>query len=904
MSQKTDSVIKWVYAFDEKIENMNSLLGGKGAGLAEMTHIGLPVPPGFTVITKACKEFINNNYHIPDSIWQDILINIKKLELLTNKTYGDVNNPLLVSVRSGSVVSMPGMMDTVLNLGLNDQTVLGLSNSSGGEKFAYDSYRRFIQMYSKVVLEIASDKFESILDEIKLKNNYQSDSQLEFNDIQKIVNQFKEIVLTETGSDFPQDPYIQLKLAVEAVFLSWFSDRADEYRRINEISDSLGTAVNIVAMVFGNRDQNSGTGVAFTRNPSTGAKELFGEYLDIAQGEDVVAGIRTPKSISSLEESNKDLYNELVKISKILEDHYKDAQDMEFTVESNKLYMLQTRSAKRSALASVKISVDMVSEGLISKEESLNLIDPTRINELMLPKFSDEEEDLSLKCKAYIDSGLNASPGAAVGKIVFDPTEAVEMKNLGEKVILVRDETSPDDIHGMHASTGVLTAKGGATSHAAVVARGMGKPCITGCDSLHIDQQNKRCTIGNQTFQLYDIISIDGSSGEIFTGTMKTITPSPSDTKELSTILEWADSTRKLGIWANADTPEDASKAIELGAEGIGLCRTEHMFFGEERLPWVQQLIMSTSSISTNGNNQQNKYQESILKMLEFQIQDFYEILKVMDNKPVVIRLIDPPLHEFLPSYEKLIDQIYEEKMNNNQGELLDQLEDILAIVKDIKESNPMLGLRGCRLGILYPDIVAMQTKAILTAACQLIKEGNNPIPEIMIPLVGDYRELVVLKELLLQEASKVEEELQLKPSYKIGTMIELPRAAITADDIAKHAQFFSFGTNDLTQTTYGFSRDDAESKFLNEYQEKGILSTNPFKTLDEKGVGQLMKIAIEKGRLSNSDLELGICGEHGGDPKSILICHNLGLNYVSASPYRVPVARLAAAQATINSKN
>ncbi len=904
MSQKTDSVIKWVYAFDEKTENMNSLLGGKGAGLAEMTHIGLPVPPGFTVITKACKEFINNNYHIPDSIWQDILINIKKLELLTNKTYGDVNNPLLVSVRSGSVVSMPGMMDTVLNLGLNDQTVLGLSKSSGGEKFAYDSYRRFIQMYSKVVLEIASDKFESILDEIKLKNNYQSDSQLEFNDIQKIVNQFKEIVLAETGSDFPQDPYTQLKLAVEAVFLSWFSDRADEYRRINEISDSLGTAVNIVAMVFGNRDQNSGTGVAFTRNPSTGAKELFGEYLDIAQGEDVVAGIRTPKSISSLEESNKDLYSELVKISKILEGHYKDAQDMEFTVESNKLYMLQTRSAKRSALASVKISVDMVSEGLISKEESLNLIDPTRINELMLLKFSDEEEDLSLKCKAYIDSGLNASPGAAVGKIVFDPTEAVEMKNLGEKVILVRDETSPDDIHGMHASTGVLTAKGGATSHAAVVARGMGKPCITGCYSLHIDQQNKRCTIGNQTFQLYDIISIDGSSGEIFTGTMKTITPSPSDTKELSTILEWADSTRKLGIWANADTPEDASKAIELGAEGIGLCRTEHMFFGEERLPWVQQLIMSTSSISTNGNNQQNKYQESILKMLEFQIQDFYEILKVMDNKPVVIRLIDPPLHEFLPSYEKLIDQIYEEKMNNNQGELLDQLEDILAIVKDIKESNPMLGLRGCRLGILYPDIVAMQTKAILTAACQLIKEGNNPIPEIMIPLVGDYRELVVLKELLLQEASKVEEELQLKPSYKIGTMIELPRAAITADDIAKHAQFFSFGTNDLTQTTYGFSRDDAESKFLNEYQEKGILSTNPFKTLDEKGVGQLMKIAIEKGRLSNSDLELGICGEHGGDPKSILICHNLGLNYVSASPYRVPVARLAAAQATINSKN
>ena len=557
MSQKTDSVTKWVYAFDEKTENMNSLLGGKGAGLAEMTHIGLPVPPGFTVITKACKEFISNNYHIPEPIWQDVLINIKKLELLTNKTYGDIKNPLLVSVRSGSVVSMPGMMDTVLNLGLNDETVLGLSKSSGGEKFAYDSYRRFIQMYSKVVLEISSDKFESILDEIKLKNNYQSDIQLEFDDIQNIVNQFKEIVSIETGSDFPQDPYTQLKLAIEAVFLSWFSDRADEYRRINEISDNLGTAVNIVAMVFGNRDQNSGTGVAFTRNPSTGTKELFGEYLDIAQGEDVVAGIRTPKSINSLEESNKDLYGELIKISNILESHYKDAQDMEFTVESNKLYMLQTRSAKRSALASVKISVDMVAEGLISKEESLNLIDPTRINELMLPKFSDAEEDLSHKCEAFIDSGLNASPGAAVGKIVFDPTEAVELKNLGEKVILVRDETSPDDIHGMYASTGVLTAKGGATSHAAVVARGMGKPCITGCYSLHIDQHNKQCTIGNKTFQLYDIISIDGSSGEIFSGTIKTITPSPSDTKELSTILEWADSTRRLGIWANADTPED-----------------------------------------------------------------------------------------------------------------------------------------------------------------------------------------------------------------------------------------------------------------------------------------------------------------------------------------------------------
>ena len=904
MSQKTDRVTKWVYAFDEKTENMNSLLGGKGAGLAEMTHIGLPVPPGFTVITKACKEFINNNHVVPDYIWQDILVNIKKLESLTNKTYGDIDNPLLVSVRSGSAVSMPGMMDTVLNLGLNDDTVLGLSKSSGGEKFAFDSYRRFIQMYSKVVLEISSDKFESILDKIKLKNNYQSDSQLNIDDIKNIVKQFKEIVLIESGSDFPQDPYTQLKLAVEAVFLSWFSDRADEYRKINEISDHLGTAVNIVAMVFGNKDQNSGTGVAFTRNPSTGAKELFGEYLDIAQGEDVVAGIRTPKSINSLEESNKELYSELVKISEILEGHYKDAQDMEFTVESNKLYMLQTRSAKRSALASVKISVDMVSEGLISKEESLNLIDPTRINELMLPKFSDSEEDLSLKSKSYIDTGLNASPGAAVGKIVFDPSEAVELKNLGEKVILVRDETSPDDIHGMHASTGVLTAKGGATSHAAVVARGMGKPCITGCDSLHIDQQNKICSIGNKTFRIYDIISIDGSSGEIFSGAMKTITPSPNDTKELSTILEWADATRKLGIWANADTPQDASKAIELGAEGIGLCRTEHMFFGEERLPWVQQLIMSTSSIHSNGNNKQNKYEESILKMLEFQIQDFYEILKVMDNKPVVIRLIDPPLHEFLPSYEKLIDQIYEEKINNNQGELLDQLEDILAIVKDIKESNPMLGLRGCRLGILYPDIVAMQTKAILTAACQLLKEGNNPIPEIMIPLVGDYRELIILKELLIKEASKVEDEYKLNPSYKIGTMIELPRAAITADDIAKHAQFFSFGTNDLTQTTYGFSRDDAESKFLNEYQEKGILSTNPFKTLDEKGVGQLMKIAIEKGRLSNSDLELGICGEHGGDPKSIFICHNLGLNYVSASPYRVPVARLAAAQATINSKS
>ena len=904
MSQKTDRVTKWVYAFDEKTENMNSLLGGKGAGLAEMTHIGLPVPPGFTVITKACKEFINNNHVVPDYIWQDILVNIKKLESLTNKTYGDIDNPLLVSVRSGSAVSMPGMMDTVLNLGLNDDTVLGLSKSSGGEKFAFDSYRRFIQMYSKVVLEISSDKFESILDKIKLKNNYQSDSQLNIDDIKNIVKQFKEIVLIESGSDFPQDPYTQLKLAVEAVFLSWFSDRADEYRKINEISDHLGTAVNIVAMVFGNKDQNSGTGVAFTRNPSTGAKELFGEYLDIAQGEDVVAGIRTPKSINSLEESNKELYSELVKISEILEGHYKDAQDMEFTVESNKLYMLQTRSAKRSALASVKISVDMVSEGLISKEESLNLIDPTRINELMLPKFSDSEEDLSLKSKSYIDTGLNASPGAAVGKIVFDPSEAVELKNLGEKVILVRDETSPDDIHGMHASAGVLTAKGGATSHAAVVARGMGKPCITGCDSLHIDQQNKICSIGNKTFRIYDIISIDGSSGEIFSGAMKTITPSPNDTKELSTILEWADATRKLGIWANADTPQDASKAIELGAEGIGLCRTEHMFFGEERLPWVQQLIMSTSSIHSNGNNKQNKYEESILKMLEFQIQDFYEILKVMDNKPVVIRLIDPPLHEFLPSYEKLIDQIYEEKINNNQGELLDQLEDILAIVKDIKESNPMLGLRGCRLGILYPDIVAMQTKAILTAACQLLKEGNNPIPEIMIPLVGDYRELIILKELLIKEASKVEDEYKLNPSYKIGTMIELPRAAITADDIAKHAQFFSFGTNDLTQTTYGFSRDDAESKFLNEYQEKGILSTNPFKTLDEKGVGQLMKIAIEKGRLSNSDLELGICGEHGGDPKSIFICHNLGLNYVSASPYRVPVARLAAAQATINSKS
>ena len=904
MPKKTDSVTKWVYAFDEKTENMTDLLGGKGAGLAKMTHIGLPVPPGFTVITKACKEFTDNNNQIPLDIWQEILCNIKNLENQTNKKYGDPSNPLLVSVRSGSVVSMPGMMDTILNLGLNDQTVSGLSKTSGGEKFAYDSYRRFIQMYSKVVLEISSDKFELILDKMKSTNNYTSDSELELADIKSIVQNFKNIVSIETGSEFPQDPFTQLRLAVQAVFLSWFSDRANEYRKINEISDRFGTAVNIVAMVFGNKDENSGTGVAFTRNPSDGTKELFGEYLDIAQGEDVVAGIRTPKSISSLKKNHGEIYEELIKISQILENHYKDAQDMEFTVESSKLYMLQTRSAKRSALASVKISVDMVSEGLITKEESLNLIDASRINELMLPKFSDTNEEVSIKKSAYVDSGLNASPGAAVGKIVFDPSEAVELKNLGEQVILVREETSPDDIHGMYAAAGVLTAKGGATSHAAVVARGMGKPCITGCDSLHIDQQNKKCEIGNKTFNLYDMISIDGSTGEIFIGVMKTITPSPNDTKELSTILEWADSTRKLGIWANADTPEDAAKAIDFGAEGIGLCRTEHMFFGEERLPWVQQLIFSTSSRKSNDNVNKTKYYESISKMLEFQIQDFYEILKVMDNKPVVIRLIDPPLHEFLPSYEKLIDQIYEEKISNNQSELLNELEDILAIVKDIKESNPMLGLRGCRLGILYPDIVAMQTKAILTAASRLIKEGNNPIPEIMVPLVGDYRELVVLKELLIEEATKVENEFNLKLMYKIGTMIELPRAAITADDIAKHANFFSFGTNDLTQTTYGFSRDDAESKFLNEYQAKGILSSNPFKTLDERGVGQLMKIAIEKGKLANSELEIGICGEHGGDPKSISICHKLGLDYVSASPYRIPIARLAAAQATINSKD
>jgi pyruvate,orthophosphate dikinase len=904
MPKKTDSVTKWVYAFDEKTENTTYLLGGKGAGLAEMTHIGLPVPPGFTVITKACKEFTDNNNKLPLDIWQEILHNIKNLENQTNKIYGDPANPLLVSVRSGSVVSMPGMMDTILNLGLNDQTVSGLSKTSGGEKFAYDSYRRFIQMYSKVVLEISSDKFELILDKMKSTNNYTSDSELELADIKSIVQNFKNLVSIETGSEFPQDPYTQLRLAVQAVFLSWFSDRANEYRKINEISDRFGTAVNIVAMVFGNKDENSGTGVAFTRNPSDGTKELFGEYLNIAQGEDVVAGIRTPKPISSLKKSHGELYEELIKISQILENHYKDAQDMEFTVESSKLYMLQTRSAKRSALASVKISVDMASEGLITKEESLNLIDASRINELMLPKFSDTNEEVSIKKSAYVGSGLNASPGAAVGKIVFDPSEAVELKNLGEQVILVREETSPDDIHGMYAAAGVLTAKGGATSHAAVVARGMGKPCITGCDSLHIDQQNKKCEIGNKAFNLYDMISIDGSTGEIFIGVMKTITPSPNDTKELSTILKWADSTRKLGIWANADTPEDAAKAIDLGAEGIGLCRTEHMFFGEERLPWVQQLIFSTSSRKSNDNVNKTKYHESISKMLEFQIQDFYEILKVMDNKPVVIRLIDPPLHEFLPSYEKLIDQIYEEKISNNHSELLDELEDILAIVKDIKESNPMLGLRGCRLGILYPDIVAMQTKAILTAASRLIKEGNNPIPEIMVPLVGDYRELVVLKELLIEEATKVENEFNLKLMYKIGTMIELPRAAITADDIAKHADFFSFGTNDLTQTTYGFSRDDAESKFLNEYQAKGILSSNPFKTLDERGVGQLMKIAIEKGKLANSELEIGICGEHGGDPKSISICHKLGLDYVSASPYRIPIARLAAAQATINSKD
>ena len=866
---------------------MKELLGGKGANLAEMTKMGLPIPQGFTVTTEACIEYNKNNQQFPAGLWEQIQENLQKLEDKSNKNFGDVNNPLLVSVRSGAAVSMPGMMDTILNLGLNDNTIKGIIEKSSNERFAYDSYRRFIQMFSNVVMGVKGDLFEKLLESIKQKEEVLNDSDISVSGLKELVKQFKNLVAEETGNHFPEDPQLQLKMSIEAVFGSWDNKRAITYRRIHKISDDLGTAVNIQEMVFGNMGLDSGTGVGFTRNPSTGEKENYGEYLLNAQGEDVVAGVRTPKPLSELRNDMPDVYHELIEKVKILENNYKDIQDYEFTIERGKLYILQTRDGKRTAQAAFKIAVDLVKEGIIDKETAIKRIDPNQLNQLLHHRI-DPNTQIN-----PIAKGLPASPGAASGKVVFTADEAEEKSKQGEPVILVRSETTPDDIHGMVASKGILTSRGGMTSHAAVVARGMGMPCVSGCNDIVINIEKGLFKVDNKIIKKDDFITIDGGSGNVFEGKIPIIEPNMSDDFKL--LLSWADDIRKMGVYANADTPEDAKKARDLGAEGIGLCRTEHMFMASERLPLVQAMILADNKKSR---------QSALEKLKPMQRDDFYKILKEMNGLPVIIRLLDPPLHEFLPNYEETIVKVTTLKLTNDDSEEYIKEKNILERIEKLKEMNPMLGLRGCRLGILYPEIYEMQVRAIIEASIELIKQGFIVKPEIMIPLVSHSNELKLIYRNLKEIAGNIIKKEKIDLVYKIGTMIEIPRAALTADEIAEYAEFFSFGTNDLTQTTFGISRDDAEGKFLLKYVEDGILKENPFEVIDKKGVGKLIQIGVELGRKTNPDLEIGICGEHGGEPNSVEFCHKAKLNYVSCSPFRVPIARLSAAQAVLREKN
>jgi pyruvate, orthophosphate dikinase len=852
---------RFVYDFDEHSNGGRELLGGKGAGLAEMTALGVPVPAGFTITTAACRAYMQNGKQLPAGLEQEIDEHLSALEESTGKRFGDPGDPLLVSVRSGAAVSMPGMMDTILNLGLNDEAVEGLAQTTGNRRFAYDSYRRLIQMYGDVVEGVEGERFEHALAQLKEERGVSHDSDLSADDLEELVDTYKQIFKDAKGSDFPQDAHEQLARAVRAVFDSWETPRAQVYRNAHGIPDDLGTAVNVVQMVFGNKGETSATGVAFTRDPSTGEQGLYGEFLTDAQGEDVVAGIRTPEPLARMQKRLPDAYGELLATMRRLEGHFRDIQDIEFTVEDGSLYLLQTRSAKRTAAAALRAAVDMVEEALISREEAVARIDPAQLDQLLHPMI-DPKADYEVAAR-----GLNASPGAASGEIVLDADTAEERGRAGDRVILVRWETTPDDIHGMIHAQGILTAHGGMTSHAAVVARGMGKPCIAGCDELEIDARAKRATIGGQELSEGDVITIDGGSGEVIVGEVPLVPPQPGEAFE--TILGWADDLRRLKVRANADTPEDAAKAREFGAQGIGLCRTEHMFMAGERLPLMREMIMAS------GEEERRK---ALDKLLPLQQQDFEGIFEAMAGLPVTIRLLDPPLHEFLPPLEEATS----EKMR--------------ARIRSLREANPMLGTRGCRLGLQWPEIYEMQVRAIVRAAAAVEERtGDAPLVEIMHPLVGFAEELRRLRELTMETA--VEEN---EVEYLVGTMIELPRACIRADEIAEHADFFSFGTNDLTQTALGFSRDDAEGKFLTRYLDDRVLERNPFETLDQGGVGDLMRIAVERGRSVKKDLKLGICGEHGGEPASVAFCHELGLEYVSCSPYRVPLARLAAAQAAL----
>ena len=880
---------KRVYLFNEGDASMRDTLGGKGANLAEMTRAGLPVPPGFTITTQTCNAYLANNNALPSGLMDDVRAALAAVEADQGKRFGDVQNPLLMSVRSGAKFSMPGMMETILNLGLNDDTLQGLIAQSQNPRFAYDSYRRFIGMFSSVVLHLNKDEFEHLLQQKKNERRVTLDTDLTAEDLEAVVSSFKAHVQSKLGRPFPQDPMEQLQLAIEAVFKSWNIPRAIAYRNYNKIDHTLGTAVNVQAMVFGNMGNDSATGVAFTRNPSTGEAALYGEYLVNAQGEDVVAGIRTPKKLAEMKEELSALYTQFADIAKQLETHYKDVQDMEFTIERGRLYMLQTRNGKRTAQAAVKIAVDLAEEGLISQEEALLRVEANQLPQLLLRSFDPASKKAAQSQGRLLGTGLNASPGAATGIIVFDPTEAEARAHKGEKVILVRIETCPDDIHGMIPAQGVLTTRGGNTSHAAVVARGMGKPCIAGCESAFIDLKAETITFNGQTLNKGDLLSIDGSTGEVFRGPIDTVEPKMS--VEFEKLLDWADRTRRLGVRANADTPEDALKALELGAKGIGLCRTEHMFMDQDRLPVVQQMILSDTAEARR---------EALKKLLPMQHQDFKAIFRVMAGCPVTIRLLDPPLHEFLPNHDELLEEVTKLRVLGRTGPELAQQEALLNKVQDLREANPMMGLRGCRLGLLFPEINEMQVRAIFEAATDLQKEGIDVVPEVMIPLVGHVNELKTAREQLEQVAEEVMNRKGVRVTYAFGTMIEIPRAALTADQVAEYAEFFSFGTNDLTQMTFGYSRDDAEGKFLTRYLEQGILKHNPFETLDQEGVGQLVKVARDKGRQVRPDIKLGICGEHGGEAASVQFCHEAGLTYVSCSPFRVPVARLAAAQAAV----
>jgi len=867
---------KFVYNFKEGKKEMKELLGGKGANLAEMTSLGIPVPQGFTITTESCAMYYKNNKSVSEEIKQQVLEKLEELENEMGKKLGESSDPLLVSVRSGAAVSMPGMMDTILNLGLNDESVKGLAEKTSNERFAYDSYRRFIQMFGEVVMGVEYEKFEKALQSVKDEKGVSLDTELDTEDLKKVSEKFKAIILESTGKTFPTDPIEQLFMAIEAVFSSWNNPRAIAYRRMNEISGLLGTAVNVQSMVFGNMGDDSGTGVCFTRNPSTGENKFYGEYLMNAQGEDVVAGIRTPQKIETLKEVNSEIYDQLLEIRTKLEKHYKDMQDIEFTIQQGKLYILQTRNGKRTATAAVRIAVEMHEEGIISKEEAILKVDASSLNQLLHKRIDSE----SKKAKEIIANGLPASPGAAVGKVVFTAEDAMDKAMEGEKVILARVETSPEDIEGMHAAQGIVTARGGMTSHAAVVARGMGKCCVAGVSEMNISERDKVIEVNGKTIKEGDIISLDGSTGEVILGEVELIEPELSG--NFAKLMEWADEFRKLKVRTNADTPKDAETALKFGAEGIGLCRTEHMFFEESRIKAMREMILAETS---EGRKR------ALEKLLPYQKSDFKELFEIMNGKPVTIRLLDPPLHEFLPKEEDDIIEIAKE-MELTPDELKGKIE-------ELHEFNPMLGHRGCRLGITYPEITEMQARAIFEAAAEIIEEGKEIVPEVMVPLVGNVKEFENQKEIIDSVADLVKKEKGVEFNYLIGTMIEVPRGALTADKIAEKAEFFSFGTNDLTQMGCGFSRDDA-GKFLKKYLEMGIYERDPFQALDQEGVGQLIKIAIDKAKPVRENIKLGICGEHGGEPSSIEFCHKVGLNYVSCSPFRVPIARLAAAQASV----